>query len=197
MHPLTSALGLLVDFVFDALLVLFLARLFAELWRANFHNPISQFTYRYTNPVLAPLRRVLPNWRRWNLAAILIAWILELVKWLLMFVIGGALPHIGGWLVMGIGSLLDFALMMYVVLVFVWALASMFTGSGGYGQSPNPLMQFVAQLVEPPMRPLSKHMPSLGGIDFSPAVAILVLLLARILIADPILAAGVRMATGM
>ena len=45
----------------------------AEAVRADFHNPISQFLYRYTNPVLAPIRRVLPNWRRLNLAALLLA----------------------------------------------------------------------------------------------------------------------------
>lgn len=195
MQPLTSALGLLINFVFDALLVLFLLRLFAELWRADFQNPISQFVYRYSNPVLAPLRRLIPNWHRWNVAAVLVAWVLELLKWLLIFAIGGAMPHLGGWLLVGLGSLLDFTLMMYVVLVFGWALASMF--SGGYGRSPNPLLHFVSQLVEPAIRPLSRRMPSLGGIDFSPAVAILLLLLARILIADPILAAGLRMGAGM
>lgn len=196
MHPLISALGLLIDVVFDALLVLFLLRLFAELWRVNFHNPISQFVYRYSNPVVSPLRRLIPNWHRWNLAALVVAWVLELIKWLLRFVIDGGMPHIGGWLLMGFGSLLDFALLMYVVLVFGWALASMF-GGGGYGRAPNPLLSFISQLVEPAIRPLTKRMPTFGGIDFSPAVAILILLLARILIAEPILATGIRMATGM
>lgn len=195
MQPLTSALILLIRVVFDAVLLLFLLRLFAELWRVEFHNPVSQFIYRYSNPVLAPLRRIIPNWHRWNMAAVLVAWVVELVKWLLIFAVGGAMPHIGGWLVMGIGSLLDYTWMMYVILIFIWALASMF--SGGYGRSPNPLLHFVDELVEPPMRPLSRHMPSLGGLDLSPAVAIVILLLARILIANPILATGWSMAVGL
>lgn len=194
MQPLTSALGLLIDFAFGALLVLFLLRVFAELWRADFRNPISQFIYRYSNPVLVPIRRVVPNWHRWNVAAILVAWVLELIKWLLLFAIGDAMPHIGGLLLMGVGSLLDFALLMYVVLLFIWALASFFTAPDGRGT--NPLMHFVAQIVEPAIRPLAKRMPSLGGIDFSPAIAILLLLLARILIADPILTSGLRIASG-
>jgi len=194
MQPLTSALGLLIDFAFDALLVLFLLRLFAELWRADFRNPISQFVYRYSNPVLAPLRRVIPNMNRWNLAALVVAWVLELIKWALKFAIGGVTPHVGGLLLVGFGSLLDFIFLMYVVLIFVWALASMF-GGGGY--SPNPALQFVTQMAEPPLRPLQRHLPTLGSIDFSPAVAILVLLLGRILVAGPITGMGVRMALGM
>lgn len=195
MQPLTSALGLLLDFAFDALLVLFLLRVFAELWRADFRNPISQFVYRYSNPVLAPLRRLIPNANRWNVSALLVAWVLELIKWALKFAIGGAMPHVGGLLIVGFGALLDFALLMYVVMIFVWALASMFGGGNGY--SSNPALQFVTQMVEPPLRPLQRHLPTLGGIDFSPAVAILVLLLGRILIAGPITAAGLRIAVGM
>ena len=194
MQPLTSALGLLIDFAFDALLVLFLLRLFAELWRADFRNPISQFVYRYSNPVLAPLRRVIPNMNRWNLAALAVAWVLELIKWALKFAISGVTPHVGGLLLVGFGSLLDFIFLMYVVLIFVWALASMF-GGGGY--SPNPALQFVTQMAEPPLRPLQRHLPTLGSIDFSPAVAILVLLLGRILIAGPITAMGVRLVLGV
>src|SRR5699024_6954075 len=70
-----NALQLLIKVAFDAVLVLFLLRLFAEYWRADFHNPVSQFIYRYSNPVLVPVRRVIPNWRRLNLAALAIAWV--------------------------------------------------------------------------------------------------------------------------
>jgi hypothetical protein len=57
----------------------------AEACRADFNNPLSQFVYRYTNPVLAPIRRVLPNWRRINLAALLLAWLVMLLKRLVLF----------------------------------------------------------------------------------------------------------------
>ena len=69
MSYLLNALVLLVTLAFDAVVVLFLVRLAAEAGRADFRNPLSQFVYRTTNPVLAPIRRVLPNWRRINLAA--------------------------------------------------------------------------------------------------------------------------------
>lgn len=177
-----QAAQLILEFVFGAVATLFLLRLIAEAARVQFHNPISQFVYRSTNPVLAPLRRVLRNWRNINLAAIVVAWLAELVKLGLEFLLAGGLPNPAGWLLMGFGQLLDLFLLTYIVLIFVWSLASLLGGDPGH-----PLLRFVAQLVEPPMRPLRRRMPTLGGLDFSPAVAILALMLLRILVADPLI----------
>lgn len=186
-----NALQFLIKVAFDAVVVLFLLRLFAELFRADFHNQISQLVYRYTNPVLVPIRRWLPNWHRWNLAALLIVWVLELLKWLLLFAIGGTMPHVGGWLLLGLGSLLSFGMLVYVVLIFIWALSSMFGTQPGHGT--HPALRFITQLVVPALQPLQRRLPTLGGIDFSPTVAILVLLLARILVAQPLLDVGLHM----
>lgn len=177
-----QAAQLILEFVFGSIATLFLLRLIAEAARVQIHNPISQFVYHSTNPVLAPLRRVLRNWGRINLAAILVAWLAELVKLGLEFLLAGGLPHPVGWLLMGFAQLLDLFLLVYIVLIFVWSLASLLGGDPGH-----PLLRFVAQLVEPPMRPLRRRMPTLGGLDFSPAVAILALMLLRILVADPLI----------
>ncbi|EIL90977.1 hypothetical protein UU7_14790 [Rhodanobacter spathiphylli B39] len=80
MSYLLNALSMLIELVFEAAVTLLLLRVAAEACRADFHNPLSQFIYRYTNPVLAPIRRVLPNWRRINLAALLLAWLAMLLK---------------------------------------------------------------------------------------------------------------------
>lgn len=191
MNYFANAGQLLVGFVFGAIITLFALRLLAEAWRADFHNPISQFLYRYTNPVLAPLRRVLPNWGRLNLAALLLAWVAEAVKIVLMFALAGIVAHPAGLALLALAQLLDFMAILYLVLVFGWALMSMIGGDPAH-----PLMRIVANLVEPPLRPLRRRLPTPGGIDFSPAVAILVLLLARILLVQPLLDFGGRLALG-
>src|SRR6185312_2311661 len=85
---LANALSLLIQFAFGCAILLFVFRLLAEAVRADFYNPICQFLYRATNPVLTPLRRVIPTWRRINIAALLIAWVLEIIKnFLLGFVV--------------------------------------------------------------------------------------------------------------
>ena len=61
MNYLTNAGALILQFAFGAVVTLFVLRLLAEAYRADFHNPICQFLYRFTNPVLRPLRKALPN----------------------------------------------------------------------------------------------------------------------------------------
>ena len=188
MSYLLNAIALLVELAFDAVATLFLLRLAAEACRADFHNPLSQFVYRTTNPVLAPLRRALPNWRRINLAALLVAWLAMLLKRLLLFALGGFLPHIAGLALLSLAELLDYALLFYMVLVFAWSLLSMFAPDPHH-----PLQRLSGALVDPLLRPLRGKL-TVGMIDFSPTVVIVGLLLARILVAQPLLDMGMRLA---
>lgn len=188
MSYLVNAIGILIGLAFDAVAALFLLRTAAEACRADFRNPLSQFIYRSTNPVLAPLRRVLPNWRRINLAALVIAWLAMLLKRLILFALAGFLPHLLGLVVLAFAELIDYALLVYLVLVFAWSLMSLFT------PDPNhPFQRFLGTLVEPLVRPLRGKL-TIGMIDFSPTVVIIVLLLARMLISAPLLNLGMRLA---
>jgi YggT family protein len=185
---LLNAFALLVELAFDAVATLFLLRLAAEACRADFHNPLSQFIYRTTNPVLAPLRRALPNWRRINFAALLLAWLAMLLKRLVLFALVGLMPHPLGLVVLSVAELLDFALLFYLVLVFGWSLMSMFAPDPYH-----PMQRLLGALVDPLLRPLRGKLV-VGMIDFSPTVVIVGLLLARILVAQPLLDLGLRLA---
>jgi YggT family protein len=187
---LLNALALLLDLAFDAVVTLLLLRVAAEACRADFHNPLSQFVYRYTNPVLAPIRRMLPNWRRINLAALLLAWLAMLLKRLLLFALLGVMPHPFGLIVLSLAELLDFVLLFYLVLIFGWSLLSMFSVDRRH-----PLLQLAGSIVAPLLRPLHGKLIA-GQIDFAPMVVMIVLLLARLLIAAPLLDLGARLAMG-
>jgi YggT family protein len=187
---LLNALSMLIGLAFDAIIVLLLLRTAAEACRADFHNPLSQFVYRYTNPVLAPIRRVLPNWRRINLAALLLAWLAMLLKRLLLFALLGVMAQLPGLLVLSLAELLDFALLFYLVLSFGWSLLSMFAAD-----QRHPLLRLTSALVTPLMRPLHGKLIA-GQIDFAPMAVMIVLLLARLLIAAPLIDLGARLAMG-
>ncbi|MCW8808583.1 MAG: YggT family protein [Rhodanobacter sp.] len=187
MSYLLNALSMLVELAFDAALTLLLLRLLAEACRADFNNPLSQFIYRYTNPVLAPLRRVLPNWRRINLAAVLLAWLAMVLKRLLLFTLLGVMPHVAGLLVLALAELVDFVLVFYLVLIFGWSLLSMFAVD-----RRQPLLRLAGSIVEPLLRPLHGKLVA-GNIDFAPMAVMLGLLLARLLVAAPLLDLGMRL----
>ena len=191
MSYLLNALSMLIGLAFDAIIVLLLLRTAAEACRADFHNPLSQFVYRYTNPVLAPIRRVLPNWRRINLAALLLAWLAMLLKRLLLFTLLGVMPQLPGLLVLSLAELLDFALLFYLVLIFGWSLLSMFAAD-----QRHPLLRLASALVAPLLRPLHGKLIA-GQIDFAPMAVMIVLLLARLLIAAPLIDFGARLAMGV
>nr|WP_211200170.1 YggT family protein [Rhodanobacter sp. B2A1Ga4] len=181
---------MLLELAFDAAVTLLLLRVAAEACRADFHNPLSQFVYRTTNPVLAPIRRVLPNWRRINLAALLLAWLAMLLKFLLLFALHGTMPHPLGLIVLALAELLDFVLLCYLVLIFGWSLLSMFAVDRRH-----PLLQLAGSIVAPLLRPLRDRLV-VGQIDFAPMAVMIALLLARLLLAAPLLDLGTRLALG-
>jgi YggT family protein len=187
---LLNALSMLIELAFEAAVTLLLLRVAAEACRADFNNPLSQFVYRYTNPVLAPIRRVLPNWRRINLAALLLAWLAMLLKRLLLFALIGVMPHPAGLLLLALAELLDFALLFYIVLLFGWSLLSMFAVDRRH-----PLLRLAGTIVAPLLRPLQGKLIA-GSIDFAPMVVMILLLLARLLVAAPLMDLGARLTMG-
>ena len=191
MSYLLQALSLLIDLAFDAVVVILLLRVLAEACRADFNNPLSQFLYRTTNPVLAPIRRVLPNWRRINLAGLLLAWLVMLLKRLLLFALVGMIPAVPGLLVLSLAELLDFTLLFYIVVIFGWSLLSMFAVD-----RRQPVLRLAGSIVAPLLRPLDGKLV-FGQIDFGPMAVMIVLLLARILIAAPLLDLGAKLALGV
>lgn len=190
MSYLLNALALLIELAFNLLVTLFIVRLLAEACRADFNNPLSQLIYRTTNPPLAPIRRFLPNWRRINLAALLLAWLAMLLKYLIVSALGGFAMHPLGLLVLSIAGLLDFVLVFYLVLVFGWSLLSMFAVD-----RHQPLLRIVSAIVEPLLRPLRGKLV-FGSIDFSPMAVMVALLLARQLLAAPLFDLGVQLLRG-
>ncbi|MEO6799789.1 MAG: YggT family protein [Rhodanobacter sp.] len=190
MSYMLNAVAMLLGLAFDAVVVLLLLRVLAEACRADFNNPLSQFIYRTTNPVLSPIRRVLPNWRRINLAGLLLAWLALLLKRLLLFALVGIMPNLAGLLVLSLADLIDFILLFYIVVVFGWSLLSMFAVD-----RRQPLLRLAGSIVAPLLRPLDGKLV-FGQIDFAPMAVILVLFLARILIAAPLLDLGAKLTLG-
>jgi YggT family protein len=187
---LTNAGALILQFAFGALVTLFVLRLLAEAHRADFHNPICQFLYRFTNPAVRPLRKVLPPVRRINTAALAIVLVLECLKVVLIVALAGIAPAPLGILVAGVAETLDFFLLTWIVLVFVWSLMSMLSTDRYH-----PVARLVSSLAEPLVRPLRGRL-TIGGLDFSPTAVLLGLFLARILIAQPLSDWGTRLLLG-
>lgn len=187
---LANAGQILIGFVFGTLVVIVIARVLLQLVRANFYNPICQFLYKLTNPVLIPLHRIVPNWRNLDIAAVLLAWLLCVIEWFLLLTLFGRMPGIAGLALLALGELVDFTLLFVFGVVLVRALLSFLSV-----ERSNPVVPLLYQISEPVLRPIRRLLPAFGGLDFSPAIAGLVLMLARVLIAMPLRDFGLRFAT--
>ena len=87
----------LIDVVFSIYMMLVLLRLLLQVVRADFHNPLSQFIVKATNPPLVLLRRVIPSFSGLDLAAVVLlialqAAELSLILIIAMFIISAAEP---------------------------------------------------------------------------------------------------------
>jgi YggT family protein len=180
---------ILINFAFGALIALLVLRVLLQWVHANFYNPVCQFLYKATNPVLIPLRKVIPAWRNVDIAAIVLGWLLTALKLWLMYSLAGQELGVLGLLVMAFADLCDFVLMLYFGLILGRVLLSFINV-----ERTNPIVPLIFQLTEPVLRPIRQRLPSFGGLDLSPMVAWLVVMLARVLIVSPLLDFGMRLA---
>jgi YggT family protein len=173
-----DAIYFLVDSVLTFAVYAFLLRVLLQLVRADFRNPLAQAILALTNWLVLPLRRVLPPVRRFDTASLVALLAVQLVTTQILFRLrtGTLFPFLP--LVEGAArALANSTLLLFTVLIFVYALLS-FVAPG----VRSPATALLAGLCEPVLRPLRQVLPVVGGIDFSPLVAIVGLTALRILL---------------
>jgi YggT family protein len=189
MAYLANAGQLLINFAFGVLVSLIVIRVLLQLARANFYNPLCQFLYKLTNPVLMPLHRLIPNWRNLDIAGVLLAWLLSAIKLALLYAMFGQGLRIAGLIVMALADLIDFVLLLYLGLILLRVLLSFISV-----ERSNPIVPLVIQLTEPLLRPIRRRVPAMGALDFSPAIVMLAIALLRVLLVAPLIDLGKQLA---
>jgi YggT family protein len=159
-----AALNFIVNTLISLLLLVVLLRLLLQWSRADFRNPLARSLVQITNPVLVPLRRVLPSVGRIDTASVVVILALALLRvalsWLML---SSRLPATGLLLQLAALELLRTVLWTYFLAILFYSLLSMLS-AGQY----NPAQGLLATLCEPLLRPLRRLIPPLGGLDLSP-----------------------------
>lgn len=155
-----------VIFIFDALLTLvvvaFLLRLLMPLVRTDFRNPIGQAVLQVTNPLVMPLRKLLPPAGRIDAASVVALLVVQLAKTALLRLVAGAGLALVPLLVGSLRDLAGTVLQFYFVAVLLYALLS-WLAPGGYGAGA----QLLARICDPLLNPLRRIIPPIGGLDLS------------------------------
>ncbi|HVC30642.1 MAG TPA: YggT family protein [Steroidobacteraceae bacterium] len=163
-----NLLAILVGELLSLALFVVLMRLLLQLVRADFRNPICQAIVRLTNPLIIPLRRVLPPIRKVDTATVVAVMIIAFILVAVGFAFQ-ALPVDGLiWIQQALLTVAYAILWIYFWGVVVYALLSL-VAPGGY----SPLQSVLASLCEPVLAPFRRIIPGIAGIDLSPLWACL------------------------
>lgn len=171
-----NALNFLITIVFDLALMVIILRVWLQASRADFYNPVSQFVVKATNPLVLPLRRLIPTMGRLDLATVVLAVIVGILKLVALYAASGMpipwVPVIISGALVALGAFLQ---LLFWILI-IRALLSWFS------QGHNPMEMMLQQLTEPMLAPIRRILPAMGGLDLSVLVLIIIVQFVRILI---------------
>ncbi|MCQ9470663.1 YggT family protein [Pseudomonas alliivorans] len=159
-------------------LMLILLRFVLQLVRANFYNPLSQFIVKATQPLLKPLRRIIPSIFGLDMSSLVLAIIVQMILMALtLLLISGTTGdplHLLLWSIISVTALF--------LKIFFFALIASVILSWVAPGSHNPGAELVNQICEPALAPFRRILPNLGGLDISPILAFIVLKLLDMLV---------------
>jgi YggT family protein len=159
-----AALLFLIDTLLSLAQFVVLLRLLLQWARADFRNPLLRALVQISNPLLVPLRRVLPAVGRLDTASVVIvlalallrAWVPELLR------LQAPVPLLPLALLASL-QLLRTILWIYFFSIFLYAMLSLIA-PGTY----SPAQSLLTTLCEPVLRPLRRLIPPLANLDLSP-----------------------------
>ena len=158
---MNEALQFLITTLFDLYLMVAILRVWLQMARADFYNPLSQFVVKATNPILIPLRRVIPGLAGIDWAGVTLVYIVAVTKVLVIqLILSGQFPISQIALAALISSIQEVFNLVFWVLI-IRAILSWI--SQGY----NPIEALMHQLTEPLLAPIRRVIPPVGGLDLS------------------------------
>ncbi|WP_460241717.1 YggT family protein [Aurantivibrio infirmus] len=159
--------------LFDLYLLIVIARFVLQIGRGDFYNPLSQFIFKATSPLLTPLRRVIPAFGRTDTASIVLFLalvIIKLVFWILLFSRGGFGSQFGILVLLSaLGTVINF----FLVVIFATVILSWIS-------SPyHPIAGVIRSMAEPLLGPVRRLIPPIGMLDLSAMIVLLFLFFIR------------------
>lgn len=176
---LYQIISLLLEVVTGVLAGACLLRLYMQYQRipmsSRSGNPLGRFVFALTDWLVLPLRRVVPAAGRWDLASLVAAYLLELTQFMLLWLLAGADSGLFAVPILAAFGLLRLAISGLTGLVIIYAVLS-------WVQTRSAMADVVERLCAPPLTPIRRLMPLIGGIDLSPLVLLLLLQVASIVL---------------
>lgn len=178
---LTNPTVFLIQTLFGLYILVVAIRFLLQWLRADFYNPLSQFVVKLTSPVLSPLRRLIPGYGGLDWAALVLAWLLKSVELALLTLVVGVNASLFGALAWSLPALVELFINIFLFAILIRVILS-WVNPDPY----NPAMALLSRLTDPIMRPAQRLIQPIGGIDLSPILVIMGLVLLEMLLVPPL-----------
>jgi len=178
---LTNPLVFLVQVIFELYLLVVMLRFLLQMVRADFYNPVSQFIVKATSPVLKPFRKIIPGYGGIDFSSLVVAWLVKTVELILIIMISGKGLMLGLPMLMAIPALVELTINIFLFSILIIVILS-WVSPGGY----NPAISLLHSLTDPVMRPARRLLPDMGGLDLSPMLVMIGLVLLKMLLLPPL-----------
>lgn len=175
----SGALIFLVNTLLSLYAMVVLLRFILQMVRADFYNPLSQFVVRATNPLLRPLRKIIPGAWGIDFASLLLFYLVALVTVAALIALAGRQPPLLWVFYYGLLKCLVLTIHLYFFTIIVQVIMSWVS------QGWNPVTALLYTINEPLLRPFRRILPSMGGLDLSPLFALILLQFVNYLIPLP------------
>ena len=172
---LIAAFDFIIRIVLDFYITVLLLRLILQQVRADFYNPISQAIVNVSNPLVRPLRMVIPGYAGIDIATLLLIFLIEAMKLFLLGLIY-VMPELPGFLLFMLAEIGRLTVQLFTFTIIIKVILSWLVTSYG-----NPAIAILWQLTNPILNLTRRICPPVGGIDISPMLAIIFLQLIQIL----------------
>jgi len=164
-----DALIFIVRTLVDLYIITFVLRIIMQWIRADYRNPLTQFIVRITNPLVIPLRRIVPAAGKLDTASLIVVIILELIVSLVLINLTcNGQPAPLSVLAMTVLRTIYVMLRLYLFVLLIYVILS-WVNPGTY----NPVSALMSAIVEPLLRRLRRFIPPVGGLDLSALFALI------------------------
>jgi len=157
----------LIDILFQLYATALLIRLLLQWVRADFYNPVSQFIVKITDPVVKPLRRIIPGFGGIDAATLILALLVMAIKSIIVYQTLN--PVIIALVTLESTIVLCLSIFLYAIIiqaVLSWINPDPY----------NPVVSLLNSLTFPVLKHFRKLIPPISGMDISPIFAIIALM---------------------
>jgi YggT family protein len=175
----------LIGVVFGFFVLATLLRLLLTWVRADFYNPVSQFTVKLTQWAVRPMRRLIPPVGKLDTATLVLLFLAQMIELILtkLMLTGSVNPV--GLPIWTLAQLLSLTVTVFIVSIIIEVIASWVAP-----HSYNPFLDIVIRLNAPILGLARRLVPPISGIDLAPFIATIALILFVKLIVNPLLVVG-------